>query len=159
MGSGAILREVIAAADLLRDDWGVDADIWSTTSFTELAREARGCDRWNRLHPMEEARVPYVTQCFKGQPGPVIAATDYIQLYADKVRKWIPARYEVLGTDGFGRSDTRAQLRKHFEVNAVHVVVAALKALADEGVIDVASVAEAIKKYAIDPEKINPLHA
>jgi len=159
MGCGAILREVIAAADLLRDDWDVDADIWSATSFTELARDARDCDRWNRLHPTKKARVPYVTQCFEGQPGPVIAATDYIQLYADKVRKWIPARYEVLGTDGYGRSDTRAQLRKHFEVNSVHVVVAALKALTDEGAIDAAVVAKAIKKYGIDPEKINPLHA
>ncbi len=159
MGSGAILREVIAAADLLRDDWAVDADIWSATSFTELARDARDCDRWNRLHPVDEARVPYITQCLEGHAGPVIAATDYIQLYADKVRKWIPARYEVLGTDGFGRSDTRAQLRKHFEVNAVHIVVAALKALADEGSIDAVTVAEAIDKYGIDPEKINPLHA
>ncbi len=159
MGSGAILREVIAAADLLRDDWAVDADIWSVTSFTELARDARDCDRWNRLHPTDEARVPYITQCFDGQTGPVIAATDYVQLYADKVRKWIPARYEVLGTDGFGRSDTRAQLRKHFEVNAVHIVVTALKALADEGGIDAVTVAEAIDKYGIDPEKINPLHA
>jgi pyruvate dehydrogenase E1 component len=159
MGSGAILREVIAAADLLRDDWAVDADIWSATSFTELARDARDCDRWNRLHPVDEARVPYITQCLEGHAGPVIAATDYIQLYADKVRKWIPARYEVLGTDGFGRSDTRAQLRKHFEVNAVHIVVAALKALADEGSIDAVTVAEAIDKYGIDPEKINPLYA
>jgi len=159
MGCGTILREVIAAADLLRDDWDVDADIWSATSFTELARDARDCDRWNRLHPTEKARVPYVTQCLEGQAGPVIAATDYVQLYADKVRKWVPARYEVLGTDGFGRSDTRAQLRKHFEVNSVHVAVAALKALADEGTIDAKTVAKAIDKYGIDPEKINPLHA
>ncbi len=159
MGSGAILREVIAAAELLCDDWDVDADIWSATSFTELAREARDCDRWNRLHPTEKPRVPYVTQCLEGAPGPVIAATDYIQLYADKIRKWVPARYEVLGTDGFGRSDTRAQLRKHFEVNAVHVAVAALKALADEGGIDAKTVAEAIAKYGIDAEKINPLKA
>ncbi|MDT8382896.1 MAG: pyruvate dehydrogenase (acetyl-transferring), homodimeric type [Gammaproteobacteria bacterium] len=159
MGSGTILREVIAAADLLREDWDVDADIWSATSFTELAREARDCDRWNRLHPTKKARVPYITQCLEGQSGPVIAATDYIQLYADKVRKWVPARYEVLGTDGFGRSDTRAQLRKHFEVSSVYIVVAALKALADEGAIDAATVAKAIKQYAIDPEKINPLHA
>ncbi|HHI94001.1 MAG TPA: pyruvate dehydrogenase (acetyl-transferring), homodimeric type [Gammaproteobacteria bacterium] len=159
MGSGAILREVIAAADLLRDDWAVDADIWSATSFTELARDGRDCDRWNRLHPVDEARVPYITQCFAGHAGPVIAATDYIQLYADKVRKWIPARYEVLGTDGFGRSDTRSQLRKHFEVNAVYIALTALKALADEGSIDAVTVAEAIDKYGVDPEKINPLHA
>jgi pyruvate dehydrogenase E1 component len=159
MGSGTILREVIAAADLLRDDWGVDADIWSATSLTELAREARDCDRWNRLHPLEEARVPYVSQCLAGQKGPVVAATDYIQLYADKIRKWVPARYEVLGTDGFGRSDTRAQLRKHFEVNRYHVAVTALKALVDEGELEAATVAEAIAKYGIDPEKTNPLRA
>jgi pyruvate dehydrogenase E1 component len=103
--------------------------------------------------------VPYVTQCLEGKAGPVIAATDYIQLYADKIRKWVPARYEVLGTDGFGRSDTRAQLRKHFEVNSHYVTVAALKALADEGTLPAAKVAEAIKKYGIDPEKTNPLHA
>jgi pyruvate dehydrogenase E1 component len=159
MGSGAILREVITAAERLSEDWGVEADIWSATSFTELAREAQDCDRWNRLHPIEKARVPYVTQCLAGQPGPVIAATDYIQLYADKIRKWVPARYEVLGTDGFGRSDTRAQLRKHFEVNSAHIVVAALKALADEGALPVAKVAEAIAQYGIDADKINPLYA
>jgi pyruvate dehydrogenase E1 component len=159
MGSGAILREVIAAADLLSQDWGVDADVWSATSFTELAREARDCDRWNRLHPTKKARVPYVTQTLQNAKGPFIAATDYIQLYADKIRKWVPGRYEVLGTDGFGRSDTRAQLRKHFEVNSYHVVVAALKALADEGEMPAAKVDEAIAKYGINPEKINPLHA
>ena len=159
MGSGAILREVIVAGDMLRDDWGVDADVWSTTSFTELAREARDCDRWNRLHPTEEARMPYVKQCLEGRQGPVIAATDYIQLYADEIRKWVPGRYEVLGTDGFGRSDTRAQLRKHFEVNSYYIVVAALKALTDEGELSAETVGEAITKYGIDPEKINPLKA
>jgi pyruvate dehydrogenase E1 component len=159
MGSGTILREVIAAAELLETDWGVSADVWSATSFTELTREARDCDRWNRLHPTEKPRVPYVAQCLQGQDGPVIAATDYVQSYADQIRKWVPARYEVLGTDGFGRSDTRAQLRKHFEVNSTYVVVTALKALADEGAISADKVAEAINKYGIDPEKTNPLHA
>jgi len=159
MGSGAILREVIAAAELLDADWGVDADIWSATSFTELAREARDCDRWSRLHPTEAARVPYVAECLEGQQGPVIAATDYIQAYAEQIRKWVPGRYEVLGTDGFGRSDTRAQLRKHFEVNRYYVVVAALKALADEGTLPADKVAEAIAQYAIDADKINPLYA
>ena len=159
MGSGTILREVIAAAELLEQDWGVDADIWSATSMNELTREAQDCDRWNRLHPLETAKVPYVEQCLKGRRGPVIVATDYIRTYADQIRKWVPARYEVLGTDGFGRSDTRAQLRKHFEVNQYYVAVAALKALADDGHLPAGKVAEAIKKYKIDPEKINPLFA
>jgi len=159
MGSGTILREVIAAAELLEKDWSVDADIWSATSMNELTREAQDCDRWNRLHPLETAKVSYVEQCLKGRRGPVIVATDYIRNYADQIRKWVPARYEVLGTDGFGRSDTRNQLRKHFEVNQYHVVIAALKALADEGQLPAGKVAEAIKKYGIDPEKINPLFA
>ncbi len=159
MGSGTILREVIAAAEMLDKEWGVDADVWSATSFTELAREARDCDRWNRLHPSAKPKVSYVAQQLEGRQGPVIAATDYIQAYADQIRKWVPARYEVLGTDGFGRSDTRAQLRKHFEVNSFHVVVAALKALADEGALPAAKVDEAIKKYGINPDKTNPLYA
>jgi len=159
MGSGAIMREVIAAADLLEEDWSVDADIWSATSFNELTREAQAADRWNRLHPLEDAKTSHVEQCLKGRRGPVIAATDYIRNYADQIRKWVPVRYEVLGTDGFGRSDTRQQLRKHFEVNKYHVVIAALKALADEGQLPAGKVAEAIKKYDIDPEKINPLFA
>lgn len=159
MGSGTILREVIAAADLLKDDWGVDADILSTTSFNELTREAQDCERWNRLHPTEKAKVPYVVQTLQGRAGPFIAATDYIRTYADQIRQWVPGQYVVLGTDGFGRSDTRAQLRKHFEVNAVNVVVAALKSLADEGQIESSKVAEAITKYGLDSEKPNPLHA
>ncbi|MEW5757844.1 MAG: pyruvate dehydrogenase (acetyl-transferring), homodimeric type [Pseudomonadota bacterium] len=160
LGSGTILREVIAAADLLAADWGVDADIWSATSFNELARDAHDADRWNRLHPTaKKPRMPYVAECFDGRSGPFIAATDYIRSYPEQIRKWVPGRYEVLGTDGFGRSDTREQLRKHFEVNRFHVVVAALKALADEGRMPAAKVAEAIAKYGIDPEKTNPLHA
>jgi len=159
MGCGTILREVIAAADLLEEDWSVDSDIWSATSFNELTREAQAADRWNRLHPLEDAKTSHVEQCLKGRRGPVIAATDYIRNYADQIRKWVPVRYEVLGTDGFGRSDTRQQLRKHFEVNKYHVVIAALKALADEGQLPAGKVAEAIKKYGIDPEKINPLYA
>ena len=159
MGSGTILREVIAAAEMLEQDWSVDSDIWSATSFNELARDGHDVDRWNRLHPTSDAKVPYIEQCLKGRRGPIIAATDYIRTYADQVRKWVPNRYDVLGTDGFGRSDTRAQLRKHFEVNRYHVVVAALKALADEGQIPAGKVAEAIKKYGIDADKPNPLHA
>ncbi|MDH5423591.1 MAG: pyruvate dehydrogenase (acetyl-transferring), homodimeric type [Gammaproteobacteria bacterium] len=159
MGSGTILREVIFAAELLEQDWGVDADIWSATSMNELARQAQDAERWNRLHPLEDARTSYVEQCLKGRRGPVICATDYVRTYADQIRKWVPASYSVLGTDGFGRSDTRAQLRKHFEVNRYYVVVAALKALADEGEFPAGKVAEAIEKYAIDTEKTNPLFA
>jgi len=159
MGSGTILREVIAAAEMLDTEWSVDADIWSATSFNELTREAQAIDRWNRLHPLEDQKTSYVENCLKGRRGPVIAATDYIRNYADQIRKWVPADYTVLGTDGFGRSDTRAQLRKHFEVNRYHVVVAALKALADSGELPAGKVDEAIKKYGIDPEKPNPLYA
>jgi len=159
MGSGTILREVIGAAELLEQDWGVDADIWSATSINELARDAADVERWNRLHPLEDQKTTYVESCLKGRRGPVICATDYIRTYADQIRKWVPASYTVLGTDGFGRSDTRAQLRKHFEVNKYYVTVAALKSLADEGQLPAGKVAEAIEKYGIDTEKTNPLFA
>jgi len=159
LGSGTILREVIKASELLQSDWGVASDIWSATSFTELSREAQAADRWNRLHPSEAAKTPYVAEALAGREGPFIAATDYIQSYAEQIRKWVPGNYEVLGTDGFGRSDTRAQLRKHFEVNSHYVVVAALKALADEGKIPAEKVAEAIAKYGINPEKPTPASA
>jgi pyruvate dehydrogenase E1 component len=159
LGSGTILREVIAAAGLLAADWGVQADVWSATSFNELAREAQAVERWNRLHPAAPARTPYVSECFAGRGGPFIAATDYIRNYAEQIRRWVPGRYEVLGTDGFGRSDTRAQLRKHFEVNSHYIVIAALKALADEGRFPLARVGEAIAKYRIDTEKTYPLYA
>lgn len=159
MGSGTILREVIAAAEMLDSEWGVDADIWSATSFNEMTREAQAIDRWNRLHPLEDQKTSYVEQSLTGRRGPVIAATDYIRNYADQIRKWVPADYTVLGTDGFGRSDTRAQLRKHFEVNRYHVVVAALKALVDSGDLPAVKVDEALKKYDINPEKPNPLYA
>ena len=158
MGSGTILREVIEAARLLAEDWSVDADIWSCTSFNELAREAQDVERWNRLHPLKDAKVPYVTQQLKGHRGPAIAATDYITQYAEQIRQYVPNGYSVLGTDGFGRSDTRANLRKFFEVNAQHVVVAALKALADEGSLPAGKVAEAIKKYGINADISNPLY-
>ncbi len=160
MGSGAILREVIAAADLLRDDWGVSADIWSVTSFTELAREARDAERWNMLHPTETSRIPYVTKKISERgEGPVIASTDYMKLYADQIRPSVPNRYSVLGTDGFGRSDYRRTLRSFFEVDRHFVTIAALKALADENKIPSIKVAEAIAKYGIDPEKPNPAHS
>jgi pyruvate dehydrogenase E1 component len=159
MGSGTILREVIAAAELLDKDWSVDSDIWSATSFTELRREALEVDRWNRLNPLKDQKVSYVEQCLKGRRGPVIASTDYMKAYPDQIRKWVPGRFEVLGTDGFGRSDMRKNLRRHFEVDRYHVTVAALKALADEGSLPAAKVDEAIKKYGIDVDRPDPQHA
>jgi pyruvate dehydrogenase E1 component len=156
LGSGTILREVIAAADLLETDFGVSADIWSATSFNELRREGVAADRWNMLHPEAPRRPSYVETCLKERKGPVIAATDYIKNYADQIRAYVPRRYTVLGTDGFGRSDTRAKLRKFFEVNRYYIAVAALKSLADDGVLPAQRVAEAIRKYNIDPEKPNP---
>jgi len=156
MGSGTILREVIAAADLLRNDFGISADIWSATSFNLLRREGLEVERWNQLHPTEEARQPYVTQVLQGRVGPVIAATDYVRNYADQIRAFVPSRYVVLGTDGYGRSDSRAQLRKFFEVDRYHVVVAALSALAKEGKIDTQRVADAITRYGINSDKPAP---
>jgi pyruvate dehydrogenase E1 component len=159
LGSGAILREVIAAGELLQADFGVAADIWSVPSFTELRRDGLECERWNRLHRGSESRVSYVEQCLKGRTGPVIAATDYIKTYADQIRAFVPASYTVLGTDGFGRSDTRKQLRKFFEVDRRHIAIAALSALAGEKRIPDATVTEAMRKYDIDPETPNPAHA
>jgi len=157
LGCGAILREVITAAELLRDDWGVTADIWAAPGINGVAREGQDVERWNLLHPDQSPRVPYVTACFDGHPGPVVAATDYMKLYAEQLRPFIPRRYHVLGTDGFGRSDTRVKLRQHFEVDRHYVVVAALKLLADEGAIPVARVREAIEKYGIVVDKPNPV--
>jgi pyruvate dehydrogenase E1 component len=159
MGSGAIFREVIAAAELLAEDWSVDADIWSVTSFNQLCREGQDCDRWNMLHPDKKPRVPYAAKMLEGKSDPTIAATDYLKNYAEQLRSYVPGAYRVLGTDGFGRSDTRAQLRKHFEVDRYYITLAALKSLADEGEIPTADVVKAIKKYRIDPDKVNPLHA
>ena len=159
LGSGTILREVMAAAGLLDKDFGVAADIWSVTSFTELRREGLDVERWNRLHPEETPKVSYVEQYLAQSNGPTIASTDYMASFADQIRPFIPHRYVVLGTDGYGRSDTRKQLRKHFEVDRYCVVVAALKALADEGTLPASKVTAAIKKYGINPEKPNPLTA
>ena len=157
LGSGTILREVLAAAELLESDFGVAADVWSVTSFNELRRDCLDVDRWNMLHPEQPAKKSYVNQCLERNDGPVIAATDYMKLYADQIRRHVPAPYVVLGTDGYGRSDTRAKLRKFFEVDRHYVVVAALKALAGEGKIPAAKVTEAMMKYHIDPEKPNPV--
>ena len=156
LGSGTILREVLAAADLLQQDWNVVADVWSITSFTELRREGMDVDRWNRLHPDAEPKRTHVEQCLAPTAGPVIAATDYMRTVGDLIRNWVPRRYTVLGTDGFGRSDTRAALRDFFEVDRRHVTLAALKALADEGSVERNLVTQAIDKYGIDASRRNP---
>jgi pyruvate dehydrogenase E1 component len=161
LGSGTILRESMAAKKLLETEWGVAANVWSCPSFNELARDGQDCERWNLLHPTETPRVPYVAQQLDKQAGPVVASTDYMKNYAEQIRAFMPKgrTYKVLGTDGFGRSDFRSKLREHFEVNRHYIVVAALKTLADEGSVPVAKVAEAIKKYGINADKINPLYA
>jgi pyruvate dehydrogenase E1 component len=161
LGSGTILRESQAAKQLLEADWGVAANVWSCPSFNELTRDGQDAERWNLLHPTETARVPFVTQQLAGHDGAVIASTDYMKNYAEQIRAFIPKgrSYKVLGTDGFGRSDFRSKLRAHFEVNRHYIVVAALKTLADEGALPVAKVAEAIAKYGINTNKINPLYA
>jgi pyruvate dehydrogenase E1 component len=156
LGSGVILRQAIAAAELLKSDWAVDADIWSCPSFTELARDGNAVTRWNMLHPTQPPRRSHVETCLADTQGPVIVATDYMRLFAEQIRALVPRRYVVLGTDGFGRSDTREQLRYFFEVNPQYIAVAALKALADDGAIPMAKVAEAIAKYGIDPDKPAP---
>lgn len=160
MGSGAILNEVIAGAELLAKDFGVAADIWSVTSFTELRREAEEVERWNMLHPAETPRVPYVTQCLASRGDtPTVASTDYVKLFADQIRPFVRTPYIVLGTDGFGRSDYRRQLRHHFEVDRHFVAVAALKALADDNKLPSSKVVEAIARYGIDPDKADPARA
>jgi len=158
MGSGAILREVIAAAELLEQEFQVSADVWSVTSFNELRREGMDVERHNMLHPEDEPRQSYVATQLEKRKGPVIAATDYMRAYADQIRPYIDRTYRVLGTDGFGRSDLRSELRHFFEVNRYYVVVATLKALADEGEIKPAVVTEAMNKYGIDPDKPNPVN-
>jgi pyruvate dehydrogenase E1 component len=157
LGSGTILREVIAAAALLESEFGVPADVFSVTSFSELRREALDAERWNLLHPAEPPRVPYVQACLAEQSGPFVAATDYMRIVPDQVRQWVPGRYHVLGTDGYGRSDSRAALRGFFEVDRRYIALAALKSLADEGMLDLATVAGAIERFGLDPDKPNPV--
>jgi pyruvate dehydrogenase E1 component len=156
LGAGAILREVEAGAELLAKDFGVTSEIWSVTSFTELRRDGLEAERWNMLHPEADKKLSYVEQCLAKGQGPVIAATDYMKAIGDGIRPYVPARYKVLGTDGFGRSDYRRALRSFFEVDRHHVAVAALKALADDQLLPAKRVAEAIAKYGIDPEKPSP---
>jgi pyruvate dehydrogenase E1 component len=157
IGAGTILREVIKAAEILERDYGVPADVFSAPSFSELRREALEVERSNLLHADQPAQQPYVRQCLGDRTGPFIAATDYMKLVPDQIRQWVPGRYIALGTDGYGRSDSRAQLRKHFEVDAAHIVLASLKALADEGKLDMATVKACMKKFNIDPEKLSPV--
>ena len=158
LGSGTILREVMAAAELLQQDWGIAADVWSATSFNELRREAQDTHRWNTLHPTDPQKKSYVEDCLDATTGPIVAATDYMRAYSDQIRPYVSRRYVTLGTDGFGRSDSREALRSFFEVDRHHVVLAALKALADDGVIPAAKAAEAIAKYGIDAERANPVN-
>lgn len=155
LGSGTILREAMAAVDLLAE-FNVAADVWSATSFNLLCEDGLEVDRWNMLHPETNPRVPYITECLKDVNGPVIAATDYVKAYAEQVRKYVPQHYTVLGTNGFGRSDSRAKLRHFFEVDRYYITVAALHALAETGQIKAKVVSDAIKKFKLDPEKVNP---
>jgi pyruvate dehydrogenase E1 component len=161
MGSGTILRESLAAQELLAKDWGIAADVWSCPSFNELTRDGQDVERFNMLHPLETPRVPFVAQQLAKYDGPVIASTDYMKNYAEQIRSFIPKgrTFKVLGTDGFGRSDFRSKLREHFEINRHYIVVAALKALSEEGAVPVAKVAEALKQYGIKTDKVNPLYA
>ncbi|MGH2882232.1 MAG: transketolase-like TK C-terminal-containing protein, partial [Solirubrobacteraceae bacterium] len=154
LGSGTIVNEVLAAAELLESDFGVAADVWSVTSFTELRRDGIEAERWNMLHPTSEPRRAYVNERLSadGLGGPVVASTDFIRAFADQIRQWVPTSYRVLGTDGFGRSDYRRSLRHFFEIDRQYVTVAALKELADAGELDRARVQEAIERYEIDPE-------
>ena len=157
MGSGTILREVLGAKDLLMQDFGIPTDVWSVTSFNELRRDALAVERWNQLHPEEEPRRCYVEQALAGRSGPFIAATDYMKIVPDQIQRWVPGSFVSLGTDGYGRSDARAALRQHFEVDKRYIAVTALKALADDGVLDQKTVAKAIEKYGIDPDRPDPV--
>jgi pyruvate dehydrogenase E1 component len=156
MGCGSILREVIEAATLLRDEWEVASDVWSATSFTELARDGRSADRWNRLHPGHTRRRALVAERLEGREGPIIAATDYMGAFPEQIRPWVGRRFVTLGTDGFGRSDSREALRDWFEVDRHYVVHAALVALADDGVIGYEKAAEAMQRYGIRADKLDP---
>lgn len=156
IGGGAILREVLAAADILADQFGVTSDVWSLTSAVEAAREGQDVARWNMLHPEAEPRKAWISEQFEGNKSPVIASTDYIRAYVEPLREFIDGELTTLGTDGFGRSDSREQLRRFFEIDRNYVVIAALNGLAKQGVINAKEVSEAIVKLNIDADKVNP---
>ena len=156
LGSGTILREVLAGAELLRDDFGVEADVWSVPSFTELRREGMELERWNTLHPGETPKKTWIETSLEGHDGPVIAATDYMRSFAEQIRPWIDAPFRVLGTDGYGRSDYRKTLRSFFEVDRHHVALAALTELVKTGEVDASAPQKAIESYDIDPERPAP---
>jgi pyruvate dehydrogenase E1 component len=157
LGSGTILREALAAAEILEEKYDVAADVLSITSFSELRRDALECERWNLLHPDGPPREPYVSELFEDRPAPVVAATDYMRTVPDQIRKWVASPYVTLGTDGFGRSDARAELRRHFEVDRGFIVLATLRELAESGKIDPSVAAGAVAALGIDPEKRDPL--
>jgi pyruvate dehydrogenase E1 component len=158
-GSGAILREALRAQEILADRFRISSNAWSVTSYTELARDAQAAERWNMLHPTETPRKSYITTMLAGEQGPFISASDYVQALADQVAPFVPGGLFTLGTDGFGRSEIRPNLRRHFEVDAESITVASLYQLAKQGTIERKCVAAAIEALGIDPEKINPLHA
>ena len=157
LGSGVILREAIAAAEMLEKDWNIGSDIWSVTSFTELRRDGLAASRWNNLNPTETPKVPYVAELLNEYPNPVVATSDYMKTLSDGLREFIEAPYKVLGTDGFGRSDSREKLRDFFEIDRRYVVVTALNALREQNKLDASVVSDAIKKYGLDPNKTDPV--
>jgi pyruvate dehydrogenase E1 component len=159
LGSGSILNEALRAQSILAERYQVQADVWSVTSYNELRREALAVDRWNRLHPASPARVPYLLRALEGAEGPVVAATDYMKIVADQVAPWLAGRMTSLGTDGFGRSDNRQQLRRHFEVNAESIAASALARLARDGRLDAAAARLAIEQLGVDPEVPDPAQA
>ena len=156
MGSGAILREVLRARKMLEEDFGIASDVWSVTSFNSLSRDALEKDRWNQLNPEKRKKISYLQSILKGKKGPFVAATDYMRIVPDQLERWIPGIYRTLGTDGYGRSDSRDALREHFEVNSKFIVITTLRALLDAGEIESKTITKAIKKYKIDVNKPNP---
>jgi pyruvate dehydrogenase E1 component len=158
-GSGTIMYEVLKAQQILEEHYGVAADVWSVTSYKELYRNANDCERWNMLHPGQTPKVPYVTHCLKDAPGVFVAASDYMKVLPESIAQWVPGRLFTLGTDGFGRSESRAALREFFEVDAKHIVLATLTALAREGKIKIEDVQRAVRDLKINPEKPNPVNS